>query len=243
MKNEVLLLDLESCKEKLIEYLKDEKFKKFLMTVNKLSEKYLVKPSKYDRFNDVLPYNNEVSEKYGIDYVNASFIDVGKDFYLACQEPKEEFDDLFLELVIKAKIRLIVALNGKCNYFKKIKPFQSEIIKYKEKDFIIIEKYNMGEYEMVRAICLGWPDKGIMMRDEMDFLQSNIISFKHLPTLVHCRAGVGRTGTFIMYLQSYKTGKITVEEFFNMFVSLRIQRHLFVETAIQLKFLYEVFVI
>ena len=93
--------------------------------------------------------------------------------------------------------------------------------------------------EVVHWLFLGWPDHGVPR-----FATSLISFIRHVrheykksqattPMLVHCSAGVGRTGTFI--LLDYMLERLTREDTINIhdfLIKMRSRRVLMVQTLV-----------
>ena len=93
--------------------------------------------------------------------------------------------------------------------------------------------------EVVHWVFLGWPDHGVPK-----FATSLISFIRHVrreykknpaksPMLVHCSAGVGRTGTFI--LLDYMLERLQHEDTINIYdflISMRSRRVLMVQTQV-----------
>lgn len=242
MINDDLKKDLKASKPILIKYFHEGKYEAVLKLLSEISIPYLMQPSKYDRFIDVLPYNNEVSLKYGIAYSNASFVNVGEFSYIACQEPKDEYINLFLDLIKRSQIKIVLSLKGKCNYFSRFTPKSHKILKFDNEDFIDHKIFVVENAEVHNVVCNVWPDKGILTFEQLCYLDNYLESLNFGPILIHCLAGVGRTGTLIMFRHLRKIGKVTIEVFVEALILLRSQRHLLIESSKQLEFLYNIFV-
>jgi protein tyrosine phosphatase len=98
-----------------------------------------------------------------------------------------------------------------------------------------------------------WPDRGnpsVQQEKDVDLLISLLSAFQPKPnmTLIHCSAGVGRTGTFIalMALKDYLTterekvidGTLDLN-IYNLVQRLRSNRPLMVQSDVQYKFIYQ----
>ena len=117
----------------------------------------------------------------------------------------------------------------------------------------------MEKRKIVQYHAIGWPDKKVPKPEFLDYLHeqlSNILGFIdepaniNKPVVVHCSAGVGRTGTFTSqyYLTSqvsyYKkkgmlnSGKDCVSVFGTV-RSLREQRMMMVQNFKQYEYIYD----
>lgn len=68
---------------------------------------------------------------------------------------------------------------------------------------LLIEEEASTAREVIRLHFTGWPDHGVIRPDSLRRLADRVGSCNadpHRPIVVHCRAGVGRTGTLISYL-------------------------------------------
>lgn len=112
-------------------------------------------------------------------------------------------------------------------------------------------------YTVFRINCLCWKDKtppGASVIKALDVLhdlcrqlaeQENTGAF---PTITHCLAGVGRTGTFVfyhMFSEALRDGEVTAENqlraFIGLFLYLRSKRTWMIEVPQQLDFLFQAF--
>lgn len=118
------------------------------------------------------------------------------------------------------------------------------------RDILIVrigEERKLNNQNIVKIIHFkAWPDGSMPLRKDMKKLVSNINKLTtqgKSPTLVHCSAGVGRTGTLLGVLEIQKRkdqGKsMSLDEIDQMILSLRAQRGEFtVQTFEQVSFLY-----
>lgn len=230
-------------KKELMILLESKDYQSVINVLNSATRKYCIQMSEYDRFRDMTPYNTDVSDHLKIEYLNASFINQDGKRYIACQEPKANYDSLFLQFISKSKCDLILSLKGEVNYFSHLEPITVETLKYKEKDFLVNRQYIVNGNNVKSITCLLWDDKTMMEKAKIDELLKYYETQNPKNPIIHCLAGVGRTGSFIMYmlLHNFK-GTITKEIFLDYLISLRSQRYSMVETDSQLKFLFETFV-
>ncbi|XP_069963810.1 phosphatidylinositol phosphatase PTPRQ isoform X4 [Bactrocera oleae] len=195
------------------------------------------------------------------DYINASFIDgykIKKE-YIASQGPKSETTIDFWRMILQYNVRIIVMLtqfqegtNIKCHEYL---PYNSNGIYVIIRRKTCFEYYDRSElfitqdkYGLKRKIdhffFKKWPDHGCPKNPAhlINFIRkirSHGLS-SYSPTVIHCSAGVGRTGTFIaldIIMQRLKYEfKINIYETVK---KLRFQRMKMVQTLEQYTFLYE----
>ncbi|PWW72139.1 hypothetical protein C7212DRAFT_360319 [Tuber magnatum] len=113
----------------------------------------------------------------------------------------------------------------------------------------------VGEKEKIvwHLLFKGWPDFNVPEGDDRNALLEAIKlaneknSGPHNPLIVHCSAGVGRSGTFITldhFLREMDAGAISTDErddpVFEVVNQLREQRMSMVQSQVQYEFLYQV---
>ncbi|KAL8178211.1 UNVERIFIED_CONTAM: hypothetical protein K2H54_036105 [Gekko kuhli] len=198
----------------------------------------------------------------GSDYINASHIDGFKEprKYIAAQGPKDETMDDFWRMIWEQKATVIVMVTrceeGNRNKCAKYWPSMEEetasygdiVVKISDckvcPDYIIRKLHitNRREKTAARDVThiqfTSWPDHGVP--DDAHLLlklrrRVNALSnFFSGPIVVHCSAGVGRTGTYIgidAMLEGLETeGRVDV---YGYVVKLRRQRCLMVQVETQ----------
>ncbi|KAM4773326.1 receptor-type tyrosine-protein phosphatase C isoform 1-T1 [Cyanocitta cristata] len=198
----------------------------------------------------------------GSDYINASYIDGFKEprKYIAAQGPKDETTDDFWRMIWEQKATIIVMVTrceeGKRNKCAQYWPSMENgtatygdiIVKINESktcpDYVIQKLHitNGRERTAGRDVThiqfTSWPDHGVpedphlllKLRRRVNAL-SNFFSG---PIVVHCSAGVGRTGTYIgidaMLEGLDAEGRVDV---YGYIVKLRRQRCLMVQVESQ----------
>ncbi|KAH8405215.1 hypothetical protein KR222_011140, partial [Zaprionus bogoriensis] len=220
--------------------------------------------SNKNRYADIYPYDkNRVIldiDTEGSDYINASFIDgyTRKKEYIATQGPKPESVMDFWRMILQHNVRVIVQVTQfregntiKCHeYYPYSMRGLSVTVKTKEyfeiydrtELTVVHEKYGLKE-KVVHFYFKKWPDHGCP--DDPMHLITFVRKVKaerrpsYSPIVVHCSAGVGRTGTFIgldLIMQRLKSeSKINI---FETVKKLRFQRMKMVQTQQQYTFLY-----
>ncbi|XP_074953329.1 receptor-type tyrosine-protein phosphatase C isoform X2 [Phalacrocorax aristotelis] len=205
---------------------------------------------------------SEIPGNPGSDYINASYIDGFKEprKYIAAQGPKDETTDDFWRMIWEQKATIIVMVTrceeGKRNKCAQYWPSMENgsaaygdiIVKINESktcpDYVIQKLHitNGRERTTGRDVThiqfTSWPDHGVpedphlllKLRRRVNAL-SNFFSG---PIVVHCSAGVGRTGTYIgidaMLEGLDAEGRVDV---YGYVVKLRRQRCLMVQVESQ----------
>ncbi|XP_009287158.1 PREDICTED: receptor-type tyrosine-protein phosphatase eta [Aptenodytes forsteri] len=199
------------------------------------------------------------------DYINANYMPGynSKKAFIAAQGPLPDTIEDFWHMIWEKNIYSIVMLTKcveqgrtKCEQYwpdKQSKSYGdiivtmvSEIVlpEWTIRDFTV-EKSNTPESHTVRQFHFtSWPDHGVPEATDL------LINFRHLvheyssqnpvdsPTLVHCSAGVGRTGTFIAIDRLIQ--QIEMEntvDVYGVVYDLRMHRPLMVQTEDQYVFL------
>ncbi|NWR54484.1 PTPRJ phosphatase, partial [Bucorvus abyssinicus] len=199
------------------------------------------------------------------DYINANYMPGynSKKAFIAAQGPLPNTIDDFWRMIWEKNIYSVVMLTKcveqartKCeqywpdkqskSYGDVIVTMVSEIVlpEWTIRDFTV-EKSNTPESHTVRQFHFtSWPDHGVPETTDL------LINFRHLvheyssqnpvdsPTLVHCSAGVGRTGTFIAIERLIQ--QIEMEntvDVYGVVYDLRMHRPLMVQTEDQYVFL------
>ena len=256
-------------KELLINYTKLSS----LTTNDPEHKKKLTNPHpKDDRYKNVLPYNYNIPKLSNKEYINASFIHLPSyRNIIATQGPKKETFNNFYQMIFDYDINVIVMLcqfiennRVKCDNYLKINElnlnFQIEMIEKKDietKSLIVNKLYVLNKItkekkEIYHINFLFWPDHYVpdIKKTFNDFIQIfYLIYFKKgdKPLLVHCSAGVGRTGTFISIFLLFneiqtqlKNNNQTIQfNIFNVVRQLKEMRLLLVENNEQYIFIYK----
>ncbi|XP_041133334.1 receptor-type tyrosine-protein phosphatase C-like isoform X3 [Polyodon spathula] len=198
----------------------------------------------------------------GSEYINASFIDGYKEprKYIAAQGPKDETMNDFWRMIWEQQSSIIVMVTrceegnrNKCAQYWPAMEREAEIfgefaVKLNEEnkcpDYIIrkltITNKNMNNSERVvtHIQFTSWPDHGVPDDPQLLLkLRRRVNSFNNVfsgPIVIHCSAGVGRTGTYIgidaMIEGLEAEGRVDV---YGYVVRLRRQRCLMVQVEAQ----------
>ncbi|XP_028402620.1 receptor-type tyrosine-protein phosphatase S-like [Dendronephthya gigantea] len=219
-----------------------------------------------NRFGNAVTYNDSrvvLSGNEKSDYINASHINgIEKKYYIATQGPKPKTVNDFWRMIFEYKCPTIVMLTtlkemGKVKC-EKYWPDESEV--YGEikvtatrsrafADYItrtfIVEK-GEDKLEVKQFHFRSWPDYGVPL------YPTQILTFRRDyksyhettsgPAVIHCSAGVGRTGVFIAVdkiLDDLDKEKKDVIDVFGFVKDMRTRRVNMVQTAEQYVFIHD----
>ncbi|XP_056217752.1 receptor-type tyrosine-protein phosphatase V-like isoform X1 [Falco biarmicus] len=210
---------------------------------------------------------SQLREEPHSDYINANFMPgyTSQQEFIATQGPLKKTIEDFWRLVWEQNICNIIMLtvcmeNGRvlCDHYW---PSESAPVSYGQVQVHLLmqsssEEWTIREFKLwhegLRAErhvshlhYTAWPDHGIpesttSIMTFRELVREHIQSTKDAgPTLVHCSAGVGRTGTFIALdrlLQQMKQEKVV--DIFGVVYTLRMNRYLMIQTLSQYIFLH-----
>ncbi|KAM6187541.1 receptor-type tyrosine-protein phosphatase kappa-like [Sarcoramphus papa] len=223
-----------------------------------------------NRYKSIIPYDHcrvvlQPSDT-GNGYINASYVDSYRSprFFIAAQGPLPGTVVDFWQMVWQEKTSVIVMLTGlveqnktKCEQYW---PEQEQVYG----DFTVtLNNIRTTTGLVTRIFCLQkagcalprvveqfhyllWPDHGVPRNPAQLLCLVEMVNKRGLeapagPVLVHCSAGIGRTGTFIALDFLLKMGKAEGKvDVFHCVQRLREQRVSMVQTTEQYTFLYEV---
>ncbi|NWJ09801.1 PTPRV phosphatase, partial [Crypturellus undulatus] len=210
---------------------------------------------------------SQLGEDPHSDYINANFIPgyTSQQEFIASQGPLKKTIEDFWRLVWEQNVCNIIMLtvcmeNGRvlCDHYW---PSESAPVSYGQVQVHLLKQSSSEEWT-IREFKLwhegfqterrvshlhytAWPDHGIpesttSIMAFRDIVREHIQSTKDAgPTLVHCSAGVGRSGTFIALdrlLQQMKQEKIV--DTFGVVYTLRMNRYQMIQTLSQYIFLH-----
>ncbi|XP_061185079.1 receptor-type tyrosine-protein phosphatase kappa-like [Saccostrea echinata] len=222
-----------------------------------------------NRFKTTFPYNHsrvvlQIDDEFSSDYINANYIEnmEGTRAYIASQGPKENTLVDHWRMIWQEKVNYIVMLTSliegrkvKCHQYwpdendkLEIGPFTIHLTEEKQYTNFIKRTMTLKKREVTKPRTVvqfhytRWPDHGTpnplnLTNFHEHFKHNSFIS--NSPVLVHCSAGIGRTGTLIALdaLEKYgrKTGKFNVIEFVR---AMRKNRMSMIQNIDQYIFLY-----
>ncbi|XP_062308595.1 receptor-type tyrosine-protein phosphatase C isoform X2 [Osmerus eperlanus] len=198
----------------------------------------------------------------GWDYINASFIDGYKESkkYIAAQGPKEETVADFWRMIWEQQSSIIVMVTrceesnrNKCAQYWPSAEHEAEIfdefvVKLNGEDLCpdyIIRRLSLtnkrdksSEREVTHIQFTSWPDHGVPGEPHLLLkLRRRVNAFKNFfsgPIVIHCSAGVGRTGSYISIDAMMEgldlEGRVDI---YGFVVGLRRQRSLMVQVEAQ----------
>ncbi|XP_013862777.1 receptor-type tyrosine-protein phosphatase C, partial [Austrofundulus limnaeus] len=207
----------------------------------------------------------------GCDYINASYIDGYKEQkkYIAAQGPKEETLTDFWRMIWEQQSSIIVMVTrceegsrAKCAQYwpspeRETEIFEEFIVKLNSEDHtpdytirhlsLINKREKNTEREVTHIQFISWPDHGVPGEPHLLLkLRRRVNAFKNFfsgPIVVHCSAGVGRTGTYIgidaMMEGLEAEGRVDV---YGYVVRLRRQRCLMVQVEAQYVLIHQALV-
>ncbi|XP_072173083.1 receptor-type tyrosine-protein phosphatase epsilon-like [Diadema setosum] len=199
------------------------------------------------------------------DYINASYIDSfdREKAYICTQGPKNNTISDFWRMVWQEKIRVIAmvtnleeGLKKKCECYW---PSGDKVGKYgdvtvsarhtEEREFGFVRKFVVKKSEESRGLIhfqfTKWPDKSVpkqtsLLLRYLQEVKAEYATDDSAPLLVHCSAGIGRTGVVItldsVVEQAKKTGKVNIHGFVQ---AIRESRQNMVQTDEQYVFVHE----
>ncbi|XP_060103808.1 tyrosine-protein phosphatase non-receptor type 3 isoform X2 [Heteronotia binoei] len=223
-----------------------------------------------NRYKDVLPYDvTRVMLKGNEDYINANYVNmeipsaglVNK--YIATQGPLSHTCAHFWQAVWDHRLSLIIMLTTltergrtKCHHYWPDPPDVMEYgnfrvkcrsedctIAYVFREMVITNIETEEEHTVTHLQYVAWPDHGVP-DDSTDFLEFvTYVRSKRVgnePVLVHCSAGIGRTGVLV----AMETAMCLIERNqpvypLDIVRKMREHRAMMVQTSSQYKFICE----
>nr|XP_034322286.1 uncharacterized protein LOC105328158 isoform X3 [Crassostrea gigas] len=235
-------------------------------TVGKLPEN-MVK----NRFKTTFPYDHSrviLESTENGDYINANFIKnaYGETAYIASQGPRANTVVDFWQMVWQENVSVIAMVTNlmegatvKCErYWPEIDgskitkgKFSIHLVSTKTYAYFAIHQLKVANNQIKKSRLIthlqytGWPDHGTPSPLELlayhRYVSLAIEKRPESKLVVHCSAGIGRTGTFIaldaLQAQGERDGRINIVEFVH---TMREDRMNMIQNANQYRFLYYV---
>ena len=226
-----------------------------------------------NRYGDIGPFKDNKVPLNNNNYINASFINIPNEHsFIATQGPLDNTISDFWEMIIDYNVSVIIMLCNlkernkiKCSeYWNKeliekdnlFKLISLNLKEYNDKNLIIreIEIQKIGNWEIKKVLQLqftGWSDHDVPNENEV--YNTFITLFKTIndkgsnTTVIHCSAGVGRTGTFLSLIilynnilnQKNENSQQISFSIFGLVRQLKEMRFLLVENERQYIFIYK----
>ncbi|NWW54881.1 PTN3 phosphatase, partial [Pedionomus torquatus] len=223
-----------------------------------------------NRYKDVLPYDaTRIILQGDEDYINANYVNMEipsagiVNRYIATQGPLPHTCAHFWQVVWDHKLSLIIMLTTltergrtKCHQYWPDPPDVVEYgnfrvrchsedctIAYVFREMVITNVETEQQHAITHLQYVAWPDHGVP-DDSMDFLEFVTCMrpkrVKNEPVLVHCSAGIGRTGVLV----TMETAMCLIERNqpvypLDIVRKMRDQRAMMVQTSSQYKFVCE----
>ncbi|XP_061165606.1 receptor-type tyrosine-protein phosphatase epsilon-like [Saccostrea echinata] len=199
-----------------------------------------------NRYKATFPYDHSrviLRTKSGSDYINANYIEgpVSVREYIAAQGPKQNTLDDFWTMIWQENVFSIVMLTNlregpwiKCHqYWPDVDKNANygnifvQLMEQKEYAFFIVRRMTARHDESKESRTVtqyhytAWPDHGtpdpLCLVVFLDHVTRTGTNQNNSPTIVHCSAGIGRTGTYIaldaLERKGRKRKKVNVAEY------------------------------
>ncbi|KAJ8560222.1 hypothetical protein K7X08_004280 [Anisodus acutangulus] len=225
-----------------------------------------------NRYTDVLPFDNNrvVLDPSARGYINASFIKISESVsqFIATQGPLPHTFEDFWEMIIQNRCPVILMLTQLVDNYKIVKCgdyFPADDGPRKFGNICIVTKWIKTSQASLILRCLevnyieskepplcvlhiqypDWPDHGVpkdtlAVREILKQISSVPPSLG--PIVVHCSAGIGRTGTYCAIhntIQRILVGDMSALDLVNTITIFRSQRIGMVQTMEQYLFCYD----
>ncbi|KAJ8902597.1 hypothetical protein NDN08_006998 [Rhodosorus marinus] len=204
-------------------------------------------------------------------YINANYVSgvSGPRQYIATQAPLQESMEDFWKMIWEHRVPSIIMLtnvveNGipKADRYwpttnmeeMTFGNFKVELESEAEKDFGVVRILRVSYKNTTKGIeqvhFQKWPDHGVpepdsSMRHLVEYIDAREAREKDVPTVIHCSAGLGRTGTLIAIHwtnQRLEAGEdLRPQDFRQTVLSLKQQRFGMIQSGEQLRFFYKYF--
>jgi len=229
-----------------------------------------------NRYGDVLPYDDTrviltaIDNVEGSDYINANWIsDIqgNSRSYICTQGPLENTIFDFWRMIIEPEFNISVIImlvtaeekDKCCQYFPLdgnalYEDINVELVNFEQTPTIFTRTFRVVRGDIDRVVThlhfTAWPDHGVPSPEE-DYIalsdKADEANSGNNPIVVHCSAGVGRSGTFCIvhsylhYIRDFVTAinslpSISVAQ---SIVSMRNERMKMVQTPEQYEFCYK----
>ena len=185
-----------------------------------------------NRYTNIRSSDNNLI-KISTGYINANYI--LNDQYIATQYPLHNTIDHFWTLVWETNSKTIINLTNDNKYLLRSSKYDIQIKLYESNPVYECRRITMSHNDetkiLLHIIFKTWTDFDIPTVSDFEKLMNLIIAG---PIIVHCMAGVGRAGTFI--LAHYLLSMYNVENPINIIKEMRSTRAGMIQSREQFKF-------
>lgn len=171
---------------------------------NAIFDNVSTKNMRKNRYSNVLPHSDNRITVCNGDYINASPVVLFNRDYILTQAPLEHTLDDFKIMIVQQQVDTLLTLamsfeEGKVkgiDYWTSIT--ESEKVLFTKGSESIVERTLLINGRRVRQLHYqNWPDHGVPKIALILKLIKEVVSVKS-PLLVHCSAGLGRAGLFVV---------------------------------------------
>ncbi|CAH0560458.1 unnamed protein product [Brassicogethes aeneus] len=215
-----------------------------------------------NRYVNILPFDENRVILPGGEYINASYIKgkSGKVEYIACQAPLKSTCKDFWTMILTENVSIVVMVTQlyenrkeKCyEYFPHLNASMIEddititcLTETYRKDYCLRTFEIETEHQVLlikHFSFLNWPDFGVPKSTEclLNFCKDIRRHYRNGKIVVHCSAGVGRTGTFITVDMNLENIDDNLDiNIYSTVINLRKQRLLMVQTFVQYEYIHK----
>jgi protein-tyrosine phosphatase len=153
-----------------------------------------------NRYPDIIPYDSTLVPTMATStnpggYINASFVKHKDTTFIATQEPLITTVEDFFNMCKMHNVKFVVSLVGEPLYKTTV---ETKVVEYRG-SITISHVVCQNQHEMKIVSYIGWPDKKIPANtDDFDRLVKTVIDLSKTGLgVIHCSAGIGRTGSLL----------------------------------------------
>ncbi|TKR70473.1 hypothetical protein L596_022500 [Steinernema carpocapsae] len=221
-----------------------------------------------NRYKDVTCLDEtrvKLLNREGSDYIHANWVhtEVKLKRFICCQGPLPTTVNEFWHMLVHENVRVVVML---CNCVekgsKKCEPYWPQavgenltlndtqitataITKLERAPSVQLTQVKVvppdgKEYELRHYQWINWPDKGVPKSDDTVFQLLAAVRDDRNPIVVHCSAGIGRTGSVVLieYVLEKINKRVDASDMGEMLKQLRRQRVQAVQTDMQYLYIH-----
>jgi len=207
-------------------------FKKLPLDLTKKDYNVAINNYEKNNFNNVLATEESRVKLNDGEYINANWI---TDNIIATQEPSNGTINDFWNMIVENNVQMVINLTTDYKYLSEV-----QVVNQISMGKIQLRKICVGGIDLYHVTFLAWDD--FCVPDQADFGELlNIVELLYVemnrPMVVHCRAGIGRTGTFILIYRIMLCIKRGIPyNIIELVKDMRKRRYGMVQTTGQFKF-------